>query len=879
MAKSKNIYVIDTCVLLHDPDCIYKFEEHDIYIPLACIDDLDEIKTRKDNSAWAAREVFRNLDKYDILQVTKGITINEKGGKLFIYNHESLPARGEKPSIVRVNSDNAIIDTAHLLISSFPKRKVVIVSKDTGLRVRANTWGCLAENYKNDLLEGELFSGYRTVLVDDLSDWEYLNKRNGLNINVLKCKSQLCDLLPNEFVIFKFGEQSVFAWHRNGNLDYLEEKKRKDSYMGVSAKNMEQRFALEALNDDNIPLVCLSGPAGSGKSLLTLAVALEKINLGVYDRIIVMKPLIPVGGKDIGFLPGSKLEKVSAWLGPIKDNLIQLTNSSGYSTKNEGKFGGLCFEEMVEDGIIEVEAMTFIQGRSIPNAFIMLDECLTGDSLIYLSDGSVKTIESIQDGEKVISFNTETQTWSENYIKSKFTRTTDEIITIHTSRNILKCTPTHKMWVYENGEKLVKKSAENITLSDMIPINNSFTHIVTNDVSEEEAGLAALILTDGHIEKNLHCMKIDMSKDQDWLEKTFLQFCKNSFSSFNSNCKNSRNNKICKIYRKSEIEKFCNKFQLKSGKKANSIKVPDLIWNAPIESVKKFIQICFDAEGDVHYQEKENMAPQIVINFCSTSLTFAQQIQALLLKFSIDSHLYFEEKDDVKYATCYKISIVGGFWCQKFFENIKFSLERKQNYHNLIKNVNFSCPIMYPKLIGLDIYNSLEEGGRWKPKDKCYRGTMNDEINDRINRRHGSYIREPYLQKIQSFAEKYNLSINNIVSCCKINNISRQPEVCDVYDFEVENDHTFVVNGIVSSNCENVSPKEARMVVERCGKGSKVVLLGDLSQIENPYLDKHSCGLAHAVNGGKIHDVAASINMTKVERSILAAAASKIFKK
>lgn len=374
MGKTKNIYVIDTCVLLHDPECIYKFEEHDIYIPLACIDDLDEIKTRKDNSAWSAREVFRNLDKYDIQQVTKGIVVNEHGGKLFIYNHESLPARGEKPSIVRVNSDNAIIDTAHLLMSANPKRKVVIVTKDTGLRVRANTWGCAAENYRNDLLEGSLYNGYRTVEVNDLSDWEYLNKRNGLNIDLLKCKDALQNLNPNEFIIFKFGDQSVFVWNKHNNLKYLEEKKRKDSFMGISAKNMEQRFALEALNDDNIPLVCLSGPAGSGKSMLTLAVALEKINLGVYERIIVMKPLIPVGGKDIGFLPGSKLEKVSAWLGPIKDNLIQLTNSNGYSSKNDAKFGGLCFEEMVDDGIIEAEAMTFIQGRSIPNAFIMLDE-------------------------------------------------------------------------------------------------------------------------------------------------------------------------------------------------------------------------------------------------------------------------------------------------------------------------------------------------------------------------------------------------------------------------------------------------------------------------------------------------------------------------
>lgn len=374
MAKSKHIFVIDTCVLLHDPDCIYKFQDNDIYIPLACIDDLDEIKTRKESVGWAAREVFRNLDVFDIQQMTKGVVVNEKGGKLFIYNNEAPLMRGEKPSIIRVNSDNAIIDSALSLKASNPKRKVVIVSKDTGLRVRAISWGCLAENYKSDLLcEENFYHGYRTINIEALDDWNYLNQRKELQINNLKCKDQLKDLHPNEFINFKYGDHSVFAWNHFDSLRFLDEKKHKDAFMGIVPKNMEQRFAVEALADDNIPLVCLSGPAGSGKSLLTLAVALEKIDMGVYDRIVVMKPLVPVGGKDIGFLPGSKIEKVSAWLGPIKDNLIQLTNFSG-NNKNGGKFGGICFEEMIEEGIIEAEAMTFIQGRSIPNSFIMLDE-------------------------------------------------------------------------------------------------------------------------------------------------------------------------------------------------------------------------------------------------------------------------------------------------------------------------------------------------------------------------------------------------------------------------------------------------------------------------------------------------------------------------
>jgi len=371
MAKAKHIFVIDTCVLLHDPECIYRFQEHDIYIPLACIDDLDEIKTKKDNAGWAAREVFRNLDQYDIQLMTKGIVINEFGGKLFIYNNEAPLMRNEKPTITRVNSDNAIIDSATTLKAANPKRKVVIVTKDTGLRARAISWGCTAENYKSDLLsEKNQYQGYRIVEINDMDDWNYLCKRTECVIAKLNCKDQLNDLNPNEFVCFRFGNLSIPCWFTNNEIKFLEDKK-KESFMGITAKNLEQKFALEALADDNIPFVCLSGPAGSGKTLCAIAVGLEKVNMGQYDRIIVMKPMVAVGGREIGFLPGSKLEKVSAWLGPIKDNIIQLTGMKGYET---GKFGGNSFEEMVEDGIIEVEAMAFIQGRSIPNSYIILDE-------------------------------------------------------------------------------------------------------------------------------------------------------------------------------------------------------------------------------------------------------------------------------------------------------------------------------------------------------------------------------------------------------------------------------------------------------------------------------------------------------------------------
>lgn len=363
---------------------IYKFQEHDLYLPLAVIDDLDEIKTRRDTVGWGAREVFRILDKYDESQLTKGVKLNDEGGRLFIYNTEAPLSKNDIPFICRVNSDNAIIDACLRLKSQYPKRKVAIITKDTGLRVRALSWQCQAENYRSDLLEDAMYTGIRDVNVDTNVDWDYLwqAKDNLVEIKKLPSaiSSQLNDLAPNEFVFFKYGDKICPAMHKKDALLIMKDKSNgshhgKPEYKGIQAKNIEQRCALEILSDEKIPLVCLLGPAGVGKTLISLAVSLDYIDKGIYDRIIVIKPLIPVGGKDIGALPGDKWEKLSAWLGPVRDNIQQLIQEKTDSSTKRLQATGASFEELVEEGKIEVEAMAFIQGRSIPNSVVIVDEC------------------------------------------------------------------------------------------------------------------------------------------------------------------------------------------------------------------------------------------------------------------------------------------------------------------------------------------------------------------------------------------------------------------------------------------------------------------------------------------------------------------------
>lgn len=370
---AKHIYVIDTCVLLHDPLAIYKFAENDIYIPLAVIDDLDEIKTRRESVGWSAREVFRNLENFTLQDLMKGVKINEQGGKLFVYNTEAPLQANQRPNIVKVHSDNAIIECCLALKAANPRRKVSIVTKDTGLRIRAITWGCLAENYRSDLLENTGYTGMRTVEVQEERDWKALWGQPEVKPSELSSgmQSALKDACPNEFVIFEYGKYSCPTYFKGGLFKVLKDKSNntaeKVEFMGIAPKNLEQRCALEALADPSVQLITLCGAAGTGKTLLTLAVALHHVNKDIFDKIIVIKPLIPVGGKDIGALPGDKWEKLSAWLGPVKDNLEQLMGSRTLE-------GNSMFQEMVNDGLIEAEAMAFIQGRSIPRACIIVDE-------------------------------------------------------------------------------------------------------------------------------------------------------------------------------------------------------------------------------------------------------------------------------------------------------------------------------------------------------------------------------------------------------------------------------------------------------------------------------------------------------------------------
>ncbi len=364
-------YVLDTNVLLHDPHSIYRFQENTVVIPIWVIEEVDRFKRDVTEIGRSAREVSRELDKLrELGPLSEGVPLPD-GGTLHVaierVEKENLP-----PTIREGSADNLILGVALAL-----QRKsgdVVLVTKDTNLRIKADAFGLTAEDYETDKVQiDELYAGWRTLTVAKKTLDSLFQKRS------VPCEA---DLLPNEMALLLDEENpSHTALARQNPLDRtlqpLDEVK---PLWGIGPRNKEQRFALDLLLNDGIPLVTLVGKAGTGKTLLALAAGLHKVaDQQQYQRLLVTRPIFPMG-RDIGYLPGELEEKLKPWMQPIFDNLELLLNLS-YSNR-----GHDAYRELVDQRILQIEALTYIRGRSIPNQFLIVDEAQN------LTPHEVKTI-------------------------------------------------------------------------------------------------------------------------------------------------------------------------------------------------------------------------------------------------------------------------------------------------------------------------------------------------------------------------------------------------------------------------------------------------------------------------------------------------------
>ena len=357
---SKKIYVLDTNVLLSDFNALYAFKNNDVVIPLKVLEEIDKHKKRQDGVGANARQVIRELDKLrEKGSLIDGAKLGGRKGTLFVkgYENAELPA-----DMSMEDPDNQILATVKncLSVSTIP---VVLVSQDINVRVKADALGFLAEDYTtNQIVEKaeEVYTGFTQHLVDDaMIDRFYSGEKMSLEEKDIK-------LFPNQYVMLVSNaneKKTALAKFRNYNHPLSKVREYKDGIWGVKAKNKEQQFALDLLMDQDVKIVSLVGKAGCGKTLIALAAGLQQIlEGGVYKKLIVSRPVQPMG-RDIGFLPGTLEEKMMPWIAPIQDNLEFLMGDEKENLKL-----------MQEQGTIEVEALTFIRGRSIAKAFIIIDE-------------------------------------------------------------------------------------------------------------------------------------------------------------------------------------------------------------------------------------------------------------------------------------------------------------------------------------------------------------------------------------------------------------------------------------------------------------------------------------------------------------------------
>jgi PhoH-like ATPase len=388
----KKIFVLDTNVLLHDPQAIFAFDDNEVIIPAIVLEEIDSKKRLADELGRNARSVSRLLDGMrEQGHLHEGIVLKNGGLLKVELNHRSFIRVQEM--FGEMTNDNRILAVAlNYDMEEQEKgsnRRTVLVSKDVLVRIKADVLGLEAQDYLSDrtVSATDLYAGYSTLhvhpsVIDEFYTYRFLSVKS-LQLSM--------KLYPNEFIILRdemgTSKSALLKVSQDGvRLEplYLSN----DAIWGITARNAQQRMALELLLNDDIPLVTLTGKAGTGKTLLALAAGLLKVeDEHKYKKLLIARPVVPMG-KDIGYLPGEKEEKLRPWMQPIYDNLEYL-----FDTKKSGDIDKI----LMGLGSIQVEALTYIRGRSIPGQFIIIDEAQN------LTKHEVKTIVSrVGEGSKIV---------------------------------------------------------------------------------------------------------------------------------------------------------------------------------------------------------------------------------------------------------------------------------------------------------------------------------------------------------------------------------------------------------------------------------------------------------------------------------------------
>jgi PhoH-like ATPase len=381
-------FVLDTNVLIHNPAALFSFADNDVVLPITVIEELDRFKNESDRRAMHARQVLREVDALITEGALKDGATMPNGGRLkiaFIPKGQVLP-RDMDPNV----DDNKILAVALDLKKRNGGEPVLFVSKDVNARIKAYALGLETRDYEQQKVEYvSLYTGWRDLPVSDEQLAEFYTKKKLIPLGVEFCNNECARLT----VAGRDGKPTLCRW--SAKQKALMPIKEGLSGLGIRPRNIEQTFAFDLLMDDDVQLVSLVGQAGSGKTLIALACGLEKIMNGTsrYEKVLVARPVIPMG-RDIGYMPGGKDQKLSYWMRPIFDNLDFILSKRKSGERDEKK---LTAAYLQDSNLIEIEALTYIRGRSIPNQYFIVDEAQN------LTPHELKTIISrAGEGTKIV---------------------------------------------------------------------------------------------------------------------------------------------------------------------------------------------------------------------------------------------------------------------------------------------------------------------------------------------------------------------------------------------------------------------------------------------------------------------------------------------
>lgn len=374
---AKKNFILDTNVILHDYNCLENFEENDIYLPFIVLEELDKFKKGNDQINFNARAFVRELDLItDDDLFTNGADLGMGKGRLYIVNASRDNKRINEAFPEKI-PDNRILTVVADVEEKHPQMKTILVSKDINLRMKARSLGMLAEDYINDKVTNvDIFDRGEMVIEGvnpDLIDKLYA-QQGGVEIDEFMFETQPD---PNQCFILKSERNSVLA--RYNPFTQKIKKVEKENNFGIQARNAEQAFAFEVLNDPDVKLVGVTGKAGTGKTLLALASALKQHK--TYTQILLARPIVSLSNKDLGFLPGDEKQKVAPYMQPLFDNLNVIKQQLG---QNSSELRAI--DELQKAGLLVIEALAFIRGRSLSGTFCIIDEAQN------LTPHEVKTI-------------------------------------------------------------------------------------------------------------------------------------------------------------------------------------------------------------------------------------------------------------------------------------------------------------------------------------------------------------------------------------------------------------------------------------------------------------------------------------------------------